>query len=254
MCRRFTTSDGIAIAYRILGDERTSPPVVLHHGFAASGARNWEAPGIVAALLGDGHRVILVDARGHGDSDKPHNPDHYGETRMARDLIELLDDLAIARVDLVGYSMGAIVSLLTAVQDNRIRRLIVGGVGAGVLELGGVDTRVMNDRALAAALRAENPDAIADPVARRFRAFADASGNDRYALAAQAERVHCVPIPVEHSTAEVTTVIAGTEDALATRPEVLADALHAQLVRVPGDHLGAVGSPEFRTALVDALR
>ncbi|MFW0793186.1 alpha/beta hydrolase [Gordonia sp. CPCC 205515] len=253
LATRLTTSDGISIAYRVIGDDPTRPPVVLQHGFAASAARNWEAPGLVNALLDDGRRVILVDARGHGESDKPHDPAHYGEPRMARDLMELFDALGLSEVDLVGYSMGAIISLLTAAQDTRIRRLVIGGVGAGVIELGGVDTRVMNDRNLAAALRADDPDTITDPVARGFRAFAEASGNDRFALAAHAERVHREPILVDAITAAV-TVIAGTEDALAARPEVLADALQAHLIRVPGDHLGAVRTNEFRDALLTALR
>ncbi|NDZ96917.1 alpha/beta hydrolase [Streptomyces sp. SID6673] len=260
---RFIAGDRVAISYRTFGDPPAGnsggngpgrPPVALQHGFASSGAQNWMAAGLVDALVAQGRQVIVVDARGHGESDKPHDPGRYGEGRMARDLVELFDSLDIAELDLVGYSMGAIVALLTAVQDNRIRRLVVGGVGAGVVDLGGVDTRVIDQRALAEALRADDPTSVTDPAARRFRLFADASDNDRLALAAQAEAVNTEAIAFEQISVEVAVVIAGVDDDLAHRPEVLAKELSATLIRVPGNHLGAVGTPEFRTALLDTLR
>lgn len=261
---RFIVGDQVAISYRTFGDASGGdasggnasgrPPVVLQHGFASSGAQNWMAAGLVDALVAEGRQVIVVDARGHGESDKPHDSASYGESRMARDLVELFDSLDLTEVDLVGYSMGAIVSLLTAVHDNRIRRLVVGGVGAGVVDLGGVDTRVIDQRALADALRADDPATVTDPAARRFRLFADASDNDRLALAAQAEAVNTEPIAFEQISVQIAVVIAGVDDDLANRPEVLAKRLSATLIRVPGDHLGAVRNPEFRTALLDALR
>ncbi|MYR05538.1 alpha/beta fold hydrolase [Gordonia sp. SID5947] len=254
VAQRFTTGDQIAISFRTFGDAVDGQPVVLQHGFASSGVQNWVATGLVEALVGQGRRVIVVDARGHGQSDKPHDPGHYGEGRMARDLVELFDVLDITAVDLVGYSMGAIVSLLTAVHDSRIRRLVVGGVGAGVVELGGVDTRVIDQRTLAAALRAEDPTSVTDPAARRFRLFADASGNDLRALAAQVEAVNTGAVAFDQISVEAAAVIAGTDDDLARNPGVLANALSADLIRVPGDHLGAVRSPEFRTAVLHALR
>src|ERR1035438_9843763 len=109
------------------------PPVFLHHGFIANADINWVRPGIVAALTNAGRQVVALDARGHGSSDKPHDPSYYGEEKMARDLRQLFDSIGAVRVDLVGYSMGAIVSLIAASQDERIRRLVVGGVGSGVV-------------------------------------------------------------------------------------------------------------------------
>jgi len=247
---RFTTSDGISIAVHRWPVESAQPPVVLQHGFAASSAINWEAPGIVAALTASGRSVVAVDARGHGQSDKPHDPARYGEMRMARDLVELFDDRGWEQVDLVGYSMGAIVSILAATLDHRIRRLGVGGVGGGVAELGGVDRRTLG--AVAAGLRAADSASLTNPTVRQFRRFAELMGNDLHALAAQAEAVHASPIAFDQITADALVVV-GASDELAGHPEVLADALHARLVVVPGDHLSAVATPEFTVALLDFL-
>ncbi|WP_460493429.1 alpha/beta fold hydrolase [Dactylosporangium cerinum] len=140
---RFISFDGAGIAYQVWGGPSPLPPVVLHHGFVVDATTNFVAPGVVAALVAAGRRVIAPDARGHGASDKPHDPDRYGEAVMARDLAGLLDTLGLDTVDLVGYSMGAVVAAVFASTDDRVRRLVLSGVGAGVVELGGLDTRAM---------------------------------------------------------------------------------------------------------------
>jgi pimeloyl-ACP methyl ester carboxylesterase len=250
---RFTAADGVEIAYQTWGTASALPPVLLHHGFIANAEINWVQPGIVAALTSAGRQVVALDARGHGASGKPHDSSFYGEGKMAGDLRQLFDIVGAPQVDLVGYSMGAIVSLLTASQDTRIRRLVVGGVGAGVVELGGVDTRAAASEALIAALRAPDPETIAHPIARQFRAFADLVGGDREALAAQAAARHASPIALNQITAP-TLLIVGDADALAARPEVLASAIpNARLLRLPGDHLQVVRAPGFAPAIVEFL-
>jgi pimeloyl-ACP methyl ester carboxylesterase len=245
--------DGVEVAVHRWGAAGDRPPVVLQHGFAADSIRNWVASGIVAALLADGREVVAVDARGHGASDKPHDPERYGERTMAEDLAAVADELGLERFDLAGYSMGGIVSLALAGTDRRVRRLVVGGIGAGVVERGGLDTRAVRTTALVAALETDEPASISDPTAAAFRAFADSTGADRLALAAQARVVHAQPLPLAAITAP-TLVVAGEADPLAARPQVLADAVPgARLVVVPGDHLGAVREPAFAGALVGFL-
>ncbi len=250
---RVRCRDGIEVAVHRWGVPGDRPPVVLQHGFAADSVRNWQVSGVVPALLADGREVVAVDARGHGASDKPHDPARYGERAMAADLASVADALGLESFDLAGYSMGGIVSLVLAGTDRRVRRLVVGGIGAGVVELGGVDTRTVGRSALVAALEADDPAAVRDPVAAAFRAFADSTGADRLALAAQARAIHAEALPLGEITAP-TLVVAGVDDALAARPQVLADAIAgARLVTVPGDHLGAVFSPAFAGALVGFL-
>jgi pimeloyl-ACP methyl ester carboxylesterase len=247
---RFTAPDGIQIAYGAWGRDCDRPPVILHHGFVADSHLNWVVPGVVDALVAAGRRVFALDARGHGRSDKPRDPAAYGEAAMARDLVRLADELGVRRYDLVGYSMGAIVALIAASRDPRVRRLVVGGVGAAVVELGGVDTRALPTRALVAALEADDPSSIEDPGAARFRSFADAVGADREALAAHARVVHASPIELDRIAAP-TLVLAGKDDDLAARPEVLVDAIPAAILRpLAGDHLTAISDPDFAAAIV----
>jgi pimeloyl-ACP methyl ester carboxylesterase len=244
----FRSSDGLEIAHYGWGEPGSQPPVVLQHGFIGDARGNWELPGIVGALVAAGRQVVAPDARGHGASAKPHDPAFYGEARMARDVIELADHLGLDGFDLAGYSMGAVVSLIVGSTGNRVRRLAVGGVGEGG-RLGGVDTSVTPRGSIAAALRAEDPETITDPAVRAFRMFADATGGDRLALAAQADSMHSEPIDLAAITAP-TLVLAGDADTVAARPERLAAAIPgATLMIVPGDHLGAVGAAEFRAAL-----
>ena len=249
----FRADDGVEIWYRCWDRESDLPLVVLHHGFIANSQSNWVATGVVAALTAAGRRVAALDARGHGASGKPHDPTYYGEARMARDVRALIDLLGEPAYDLVGYSMGAIVSLIAATGDPRIRRLAVGGVGAAVVELGGLDTRVVGGEALQHALRTGDPASIVHPSAAGFRAFVDAVGGDRLALAAQAAAAHAEPIPLDAITAP-TLVLAGADDPLAVRPQILAAAIDgARLRLVPGDHLSAVRDPAFRGELVTFL-
>lgn len=224
--RFHTTDDEVRVAYRVWGDPSAGPPVVLQHGFIADTYLNWVANGIVAALVEGGRAVVGVDARGHGRSGKPHDPARYGEARMSRDLQAIVTALGVGTYDLVGYSMGAVIALITASEDPRVRRLVVGGVGAGIVERGGVDTRALDRTRLAMALEADDPaTASDDPGVLAFVRFAEAVGGDKLAYAAQARSVHATRIPLENITAE-SLVIVGDADPLAVRPEVLARAVH----------------------------
>lgn len=249
--------DGTVIAYHCwepdAGVEPDPVPVVLQHGFSAHAVVEWAGPGTVAALTAAGRRVVGIDARGHGRSGKSPDPARYGERRMARDLRAVVAALDLPAVDLVGYSMGAVIALITAADEPAVRKLVVGGVGAGVVEVGGVDTRVLPNDVLAAAFLGDAPDPLPPDVAGMV-AFATEVGADFPSLAAQARAAHQGGIDLAAVTAP-TLVIAGADDPLAQRPHVLAGAIAgARLHVVAGDHGTAVGSPAFRATVVDFLR
>ena len=252
---RFESFDGTEIAYQQWGERGPLPPVVLHHGFVADATVNWVLPGVVAALLGAGREVVAPDARGHGRSEKPHEPERYGEANMARDLAVLVARLGREEIDLAGYSMGAIVALLHASTGEGVRRLVVGGVGSGVVECGGVDRRIVSNASIEAALAAEGEDELAslDPAAAAFRRLADGLEADRLALLAQATSIHRSGVALERIAAP-TLVLAGEHDPLASRPEVLVDAIpHARLEMLAGDHMAVVGDPQFAASIVAFL-
>jgi pimeloyl-ACP methyl ester carboxylesterase len=250
---RYPTSDGVAIASYRWNEEAPGPVVVLHHGFGSHAQSNWVQTGVVAALTGAGRSVLAVDARGHGQSDAPHDSRFYGEQRMAQDLVELLGHLRLPPVDLVGYSMGAVVSLIAASTTPVARRLVAAGVGEGVIETCGIDMRVANRERISDALLAADPASIRHPGTAAFRRFAESTGSDLAALAAQARVMNDRPIALA-AIGVPTLVLAGDADPLAVHPERLAAAVPgAQCLTVPGDHLGAVPRPDFADALVRFL-
>jgi pimeloyl-ACP methyl ester carboxylesterase len=250
---RFTSWDGIEIAYQTWGEQTALPPVVLHHGFVADARANWVATGVLDALTAAGRQVIAPDARGHGQSEKPHDPDRYGEQRMARDLAVLLDTIGAREIDLVGYSMGAIVALIFSSSDDRVRRLIVGGVGSGVVECGGVDRRVVSNESIIHALGVEDPSTLPEQGAKPFRLLADALDADREALIAQARSVYKGGVALDRISAP-TLILAGEGDPMAVRPRVLADAIaDAELRILSGNHAEALGDPRFARSIVDFL-
>jgi pimeloyl-ACP methyl ester carboxylesterase len=101
MIMPYANNHGIRIHYQVEG---AGPPLVLQHGFTDS-LENWYERGYVAALKRD-HQLILIDARGHGVSDKPHDPSAYAMQRHAADVVAVLEALAIPSAHFFGYSMG----------------------------------------------------------------------------------------------------------------------------------------------------
>jgi pimeloyl-ACP methyl ester carboxylesterase len=260
--KRFQTWDGLQIAYQEWGeetaeqesDEPALPPVVLHHGFVANADANWVATGVVAALTSAGRKVIAPDARGHGRSEKPHDPNRYGEDRMARDLAVLLETIDVPLLDLVGYSMGAIVSLLLASTDRRVRRMVIGGVGSGVIECGGVDRREVPNDAIIQALSVDDPSSLeVVPAAAAFRQLADALKGDREALVAQSRSIYRGEIALGEISAP-TLLLAGDTDPFAIRPRVLADSIpDGTLELLSGNHIEVLGDPRFKASIVEFL-
>lgn len=247
---RFAADDGVGIAYRTWGGAQGTW-VVLHHGFMSSAEINWERTRVVGALTESGFRVAALDARGHGRSGKPLQPSAYSLSRMADDLVGLVDHLELDAFDLVGYSMGALVSAVVATRDRRVRRLVLGGIGRAAADPDSDDAIDLIE--IAEALEADDPDAIRSPGAASFRAFADSVGADLAPLAAAARGHAGDTVPFEEIPVP-TLVIAGADDPLARHPAALVARIpDAVLEIVPGDHLRSVGHPDFRSALTTFL-
>jgi pimeloyl-ACP methyl ester carboxylesterase len=114
---------GIRIHYEVEGD---GPPLLLHHGFTLS-LEEWRQFGYVDVLKRD-YQLILVDGRGHGASDKPHEPAAYAMELRASDVAAVLDALGVQQTHYVGYSMGGRIGLQVASRaPGRLMSLVVGG-------------------------------------------------------------------------------------------------------------------------------
>jgi pimeloyl-ACP methyl ester carboxylesterase/ubiquinone/menaquinone biosynthesis C-methylase UbiE len=119
-----TSADGVSIAYTVLG---AGAPVVLLHGFTET-AESWQEAGYVDRFLRAGRQVVLVDCRGHGGSGKPHDAAAYGGGKRASDVVAVLDALGLRTANLVGYSMGGMIALATALRfPARVRALVIMG-------------------------------------------------------------------------------------------------------------------------------
>jgi pimeloyl-ACP methyl ester carboxylesterase len=119
----YVSNQGVRIHYEVEG---SGTPLVLHHGTMGS-YESWKDFGYVDALKGD-HQLILVDARGHGASDKPHEPAKYDLALRAADVTSVLDDLQIRKADYFGYSMGGWIGFgLAKYAPSRFNSLILGG-------------------------------------------------------------------------------------------------------------------------------
>lgn len=174
----FARSGDLQIHYEVHGE---GAPLVLVHGWAANIRINWELTGWMDALR-TARQVIAVDIRGHGDSDKPHDPEAYGYAAMAEDVIAVMDHLGVERADFVGYSLGAFVGVHLLGHDaDRFDSFVLMGIGDEDDESLALAPRI------AAALRAESPSQITDSEAAAYRAIVDVDPrNDREALAVAA--------------------------------------------------------------------
>jgi pimeloyl-ACP methyl ester carboxylesterase len=247
----FSSFDGTKLAYEVEG---TGPPVVLLHGLSVDTDTNWKAPGIWSALVAADRRVIGLDARGHGRSDKPHQPSAYENDAMVRDVSALLDELQLEETDLVGYSMGASTALQFAASTHRLRRLVLGGIGGDPKKWGTPEAErpAMAKRWLAG-LEADDPATLEDPVARGARKVFESRGNDLEAIAAllRSDRTHLSPEMASTDVRVPTLVVCGDRDA---SPVELAAALpDGSALVLKGDHESVVVNPELATAIVEFL-
>lgn len=254
----FFDSGGVRIHYVVEGN---GEPVVLIHGFASDIALNWRNPGIIKGLA-NRYQVIALDNRGHGLSDKPHDPGMYG-VNMVSDIARLLDHLNIPKAHIVGYSMGGrIASVFLSDYPERVRTVTLGATAwsgaensrtrlrfanlvAESLEEGkGLEPLIVSLMPRDEPPTKEQVDAINRMLLR---------SNDVLALAAVIRgNVRLDPAPGKLRQVRLPVLaIVGQRDPVKTELEGLVRLLRdAKLVLIPGaTHMNAVGRPEFLTAL-----
>jgi pimeloyl-ACP methyl ester carboxylesterase len=250
--RTFPGPDGGRLTYRELG---TGRPVVLLHGFTATGA-TWFDAGPAHALAERGRRVIVPDLRGHGSSAAPDDPAAYPPDVLTDDLLTLVRHLGLDEetggYDLAGYSLGGRVVLRALVRGARPRRAVVAGQGLRAVT-GPLDQRGLFRRTLDALL-AGTPPPLDSPEGGTA-AWIRRSGNDPRAL----RHVLDTPLPITRSELAVVPtpvlVLVGADDEhQAPTAPALADALlHGRHAEVPGDHVSALGTPQLHTAVLRFL-
>jgi pimeloyl-ACP methyl ester carboxylesterase len=123
----YANNNGVKIYYEVEGE---GPPLLFHHGIGTF-LEGWRVMGYVDALKNNYH-LILIDARGHGKSDKPHDPEAYTMEKRVGDIVAVLDHTSIDHAHFFGYSYGCRAGFeLAKLNPQRVVSMILGGHGAG---------------------------------------------------------------------------------------------------------------------------
>lgn len=241
-------SDGVRLRYALAGPD-DGPPIVLVHGYCSDYELNWVGTRWQETLTRAGHLVLGLDCRGHGRSEKPHDPAAYDRRTMADDVVRLLDHLDIADADYLGYSMGARIGLdAVVVHPDRVRRAVLGGLG----QWGG-----RGGRSELIARRMRGDETVQDAAAEMFYRFAAARPvNDLEALACcilgpqpalTGPELAAIAVPV--------AIVVGERDPIARgAPELAAQIPGARYVAISGrDHMSTVPARQFKDAALEFL-
>jgi pimeloyl-ACP methyl ester carboxylesterase len=125
-----TAEDGVRLHYKLDGVEGGTP-LVLHHGVYST-LEAWQHPGhSYVEQLRDHFRLILLDARGHGQSDQPARVEDYDFRTRVLDVVAVMQSAGLGsseRAHFFGYSMGAHVGMSAAIYaPQRFKSLFLGG-------------------------------------------------------------------------------------------------------------------------------
>ncbi|TAE24009.1 MAG: alpha/beta hydrolase [Cytophagales bacterium] len=239
----FTSFDGTQIHYEVVGEGK---PVVLLHGFIVNG-ESWKRSPARQMLVDAGFKVVTLDLRGNGRSDKPHTLAAYENDAEARDVMGLMKQLALTNYDVVGYSRGAIITARLLELDKQVRRAVMGGMGADF-----TDPNWPRHLQFTAVFQGQ---------AHRYPQYAGAveyarkSGADTLALGLIQQAQPATSRQVLGRVRQPVLVISGDADTDNGRADDLAELLpNSTLVTVPGaTHNDTMSKPAFGEAIVKFL-
>lgn len=243
-------------------DTSNGSPVVLLHGLGSSSG-DWELQ--LPVLVAD-HRVIAVDMRGHGQSEKPPGP--YSIAMFAADIAALIEYLDIGPCDVVGLSLGAMTALeLAATRPDLVRNVVIVNAGPELIP------RTLKEKAMVwqrrALIKVAPLDKMGELIAKRTlpgdehvelrkRVASVIADNDKTAYRASMNSI--IGWSVRDRLADIsarTLVIASELDytSLESKQEIVDMAQNATMVVVAGArHLLPVERPdEFNRILVEFL-
>jgi pimeloyl-ACP methyl ester carboxylesterase len=234
-----TTPDGTELHLVTAGPD-DGPVVVLVHGLAGSVELSWRSNGVVDRLAGAGLHVVAMDLRGHGATKTDGAPERFEQARLVDDVRHVVEQFRGRRVVLVGYSLGAALSLLAMEGGLRVDAAVIAGAAPSVLRWTDEDERRRGQTARA--LRGDT-DVDADLVG--FVGFFRAIGADVDALAHVFDD-HRPVVTHWGRIVDPVVVVAGADDTMAAPVEALVERLpQATGHRVPGDHYTAPATAEF---------
>ncbi|AXY73443.1 alpha/beta hydrolase [Paraflavitalea soli] len=237
----YTSFDGAKIWYEVKG---AGQPVLLVHGFIVNSS-TWKKAALYSDLQKAGYKVITIDLRGNGLSDKPHEAASYANDAEAKDIMGLLTSLGINKYQVIGYSRGSIITARLLVLDKRIQKAVLGGMGTDFTNPEW-PRRIMFYRALSG-------DSI--PELKGVVEYVQKSGLDQKALALLQKEQPSTSKEALAKVQQPILVICGTEDSDNGSAAALAKLFpHATLAAVPGNHNNAASTPQFSEAILEFLK
>ena len=237
----FTSFDGTKIYYEVRGSGET---VLLVHGFIVNG-QSWKRTELYKDLLTAGYKVIILDQRGNGFSDKPHDSTAYDNDAEAKDIMALMKLLKIKKYSAVGYSRGSIIVSRLLVLDKRIKKGVMGGMGAEFTNPQW-PRRIMFYKALSG----EPVPELASMVENVKK-----QGLDQQALAYLQRSQPSTSKEELGKIKQPVLIICGDKDSDNGSAKELADLFkHPTYKITPGDHGGASRTKEFSTEVISFLQ
>jgi pimeloyl-ACP methyl ester carboxylesterase len=244
----FTAPDGVELAWHELAEAPGARPVLLLHGLFSNAETNWIRFGHAAHIAAAGMRVIMPDLRGHGTSEKPHDPAAYPADILADDGLALIAHLGLADYDLGGYSLGGRTAVRMVVKGASPRRLVVSGMGLdGLLHTQGRSAHFKRILEGLGTHERGSPEWLAE-------AFLKTTGGDPAAMLPLLDSFVDTSEEALRALAIPTLILSGADDQDNGSAAALADLLpDGRYVEVPGNHMSAVTKPELGAALADFL-
>lgn len=222
-------------------------PVVLVHGWGGSFRETWQKPGIDALLTDVGRNPIGLDLLGHGEQDKPHDPEAYVE--LPTWLLAHLPEEPV--VDAIGFSLGALTILRALIAaPHRFGKVVLSGIGDGVFTKSPPD----GNKRIVDALEGRAPED--DTFARMFAHYGNSPGNDLEALTAIMKRPPSEPVTETELSAITNEILIVIGDADFAGPATrLASAFpNAKLTVLRNtDHFATPETFSFIDAILDFL-
>lgn len=236
----YTSFDKTKIYYEVLG---TGKPILLIHGFTGTSS-DWKNKPLADSLLKTGFKLIIVDLRGNGLSDKPNVPDAYDHNAEARDLKGLMHFLGYRQYDAIGYSRGSIILASLLVLDKKCKRAVLGGMGADFTDPQwprriGFYNALMNDTIQGY---------------EGFRKYIAGKGLDPLILACQQKEQPSTSKEKLAKLKQKVLVICGNEDTDNGKGSDLQKLIpHSTFVEIKGNHNTSAYTPEFAEKIIDFL-
>jgi pimeloyl-ACP methyl ester carboxylesterase len=238
--------DGVRIATYDFGDPAAAT-VLAVHGFASSAIANWHATGWTRDLTRAGYRVLGIDQRGHGASDKPHSPSAYSMATLVADVLQVLDAYLLDEVAYAGYSLGARVGWHSAAEHpDRISRAVLGGIPDG--------DPLKRFQVGEAKRHIESGSEVGDRLTGAYLTMARrVPGNDLEGLVALVEGMRGSPQPgPDNAPAQPLLFATGSDDhILQASRDLAAAAPQAEFFEIPKrNHFNAPTARPFREAAI----